>query len=323
MIKIKVLNMSYQKEVLINFNLEVKENELCVIMGESGSGKTTLLDIISGVVDGYDGEVLLDGVNINDLPVQKRQIGYVFQDFALYPNMSVYENVAFGLKLRKLKKDEIKKQVNEMLEYFSLTDIKDKNVTKISGGQKQRTALARALITKPKLLLMDEPLSNLDVHLKSSIIKEIKRIKNELDVTILLVTHSKQEAYALADQLVLLSEGRIIQKDTPYNMCKNPINIYVDKYLNGNFTNYIKSDKFNSIFGEEIQSGTVLGIRYNDFVISDSGVTFKVIDRVIVDDHYVYTLQNNDLVVNVATDFNQIFESCSIEVKLKNIRIYN
>jgi len=212
---IKLINISHsygEKLVLNELNLDITAGETTCLLGSSGCGKTTILRAIAGLEVPQEGEITIDGklVTANNkilLPTQDRHIGFVFQDLALWPHFTVYKNMAFGLKEQRIP--DVKKTVYEMLEYFNLRAYADKYPHQLSGGQKQLLAISRSLVLKPKILLMDEPLANLDVKLKRKILAYIKNLKQTFDISLIYVTHDHREAFAIADRVVVLNEGRI------------------------------------------------------------------------------------------------------------------
>ncbi|MCK5494590.1 MAG: ABC transporter ATP-binding protein, partial [Candidatus Omnitrophica bacterium] len=200
---------------LENLNIEVKKGEFHVLLGPSGSGKTTVISIIAGLTKQDKGTVIIGDCNVNDLPPEKRSVGFVFQDYAQFPHLSVFENVAYGLRVRKVKEKEIIQKVDCYLSKVGIEKERNKFPHQLSGGQKQRVALARALITEPEILLMDEPMSNLDVLTKEKIESELKKIQKETGVTTVYVTHNQDEAFALGDRVSVLNNGMIEQIESP------------------------------------------------------------------------------------------------------------
>ena len=218
------IDVSYdkKKQILKGLNLEVEEGELVSLLGPSGCGKSTTLRVVAGFIDPQGGTFTLDGEDMTKVPVHKRQFGLVFQSYALFPHLSVYDNVAFGLRTRKMDKDLIDKKVREILEVCGLTELADRFPKQMSGGQRQRVALARALVIEPKLLLLDEPLSNLDAKLRLSMRVEIKRLQKRLGITTLFVTHDQEECFSISDKVAVMNGGVIEQFDTPENIYKRP-----------------------------------------------------------------------------------------------------
>ncbi len=197
--------------VLKGVNLDIYENEFVTLLGPSGCGKTTLLRILGGFLDATEGEVIFDGEDISQVPPHKRELNTVFQKYALFPHMSVYQNIAFGLKIKKMSKDVIEQKVMKMLKLIGLEGFENKNVTLLSGGQQQRVAIARALVNEPKVLLLDEPLGALDLKLRKEMQYELKRIQQEVGITFIFVTHDQEEALTMSDKIVVMKDGEIQQ----------------------------------------------------------------------------------------------------------------
>ena len=222
-------------EAVKGLNLEVKDGEFLVLLGPSGCGKSTTLRMLAGLEDVSAGSIRIDGAKVNDLPPGARGLGMVFQSYALYPHMSISENLSFGLRMTKgedrLSDEEIVKRVQETAKLMGLTDQLDKKPKQLSGGQRQRVALGRALIRQPKVLLMDEPLSNLDAELRHHMRAEIRRIHDTLGTTTVYVTHDQIEAMTLADRIAILNEGELQQHGAPLDVYNNPVNDFVKGFL--------------------------------------------------------------------------------------------
>ena len=214
-----------------SMNLKAAEGEMIALLGGSGCGKTTTLRMIAGFTEPTAGQILVDGKNVSTIPPYRRNIGIFFQNYALFPHMTVFENVAFGLKLQKLPKNEIRERVEHMLALVKLTGMDKRYPRQLSGGQQQRVALARALVTRPSILLLDEPLSNLDAKLRVEMQVEIKRIQKELGITTIIVTHDHEEAVSLADRVIVMNAGHILQIGKPQEVYDNPVNLFVAKFL--------------------------------------------------------------------------------------------
>jgi spermidine/putrescine transport system ATP-binding protein len=212
-------------------DLDIAEGEFVVLLGPSGCGKTTTLRMIAGFVDPTHGKIRIGGDEVNLLPPRRRDIGMVFQNYALFPNMTVAENIGFGLRQRKVARDAIKRRVREMLELIHLADRGDDYIDQLSGGQQQRVALARALAASPRVLLMDEPLGALDMKLRESLQVELLRLQRELKITTILVTHDQQEAMVLADRVVIMADGKIQQVGTPRELYQRPANAFVANFI--------------------------------------------------------------------------------------------
>src|SRR5690625_2295133 len=211
--------------------IDVKRGELITFIGPSGCGKTTLLRTIAGFNQPTSGDIYLEGNRITDLVPEKRETGMVFQNYALFPHMTVFDNVAYGLNLLKLTKQKIKERVDEALTQVQLDGYGGRKPSELSGGQQQRVAIARCLVLRPKVLLLDEPLSNLDANLRMIMREEIRRLKEELDLTIIFVTHDQEEALSISDHVIVLDKGTIQQIDTPESIYKHPANEFVAKFV--------------------------------------------------------------------------------------------
>ncbi len=217
--------------VLKGINLDINENEFVTLLGPSGCGKTTLLRILGGFLSPTEGKVLFDNVDISNIPPYKREVNTVFQKYALFPHMNVYDNVAFGLKIKKEPKDIIEQKVMRMLKLVGLEEYRKRKVTEMSGGQQQRVAIARALVNEPKVLLLDEPLGALDLKLRKEMQHELKKIQQEVGITFIYVTHDQEEALTMSDKIVVMREGEILQIGTPTDIYNEPINEYVANFI--------------------------------------------------------------------------------------------
>ena len=213
--------------VLRGMSLVIADGELHAVLGPSGCGKTTTLRLIAGFLEPDGGRVLVDGRDVAGLPPERRRMGVVFQNYALFPQMTVAQNVAYGLKVARRPRDEVARAVGEHLDLVGLADVADRNVTELSGGQQQRVALARALAPGPEVLLLDEPLSNLDAELRQRMRDEVRRIQRQVGVTTLLITHDRQEALSLADTVSVMHEGRIAQTGSPREVYEHPADAFV------------------------------------------------------------------------------------------------
>ena len=217
--------------VLKSVNLDIYENEFVSLLGPSGCGKTTLLRILGGFLEASEGKIIFDGEDISNMPPYKRELNTVFQKYALFPHMSVAENIAFGLKIKKMSKDVIEQKVMKMLKLIGLEGYEDKNVTLLSGGQQQRVAIARALVNEPKVLLLDEPLGALDLKMRKEMQYELKRIQKEVGITFIYVTHDQEEALTMSDKIVVMDKGQIYQVGTPEEIYNEPENRYVANFV--------------------------------------------------------------------------------------------
>ena len=217
--------------VLKGINLDIYENEFVTLLGPSGCGKTTLLRILGGFLEGYEGQLIFDGQEISGVPPYKREINTVFQKYALFPHMNVYDNVAFGLKIKKEPKDIIEQKVKRMLKLVNLEDYAKRAVTEMSGGQQQRVAIARALVNEPMVLLLDEPLGALDLKLRKEMQHELKKIQQEVGITFIYVTHEQEEPLTLSDKIVVIKDGEIQQIGSPTDIYNEPVNEFVANFI--------------------------------------------------------------------------------------------
>ncbi len=232
LICLKDLVMEFGKDrVLDSINLSIEDKKSMTLLRPSGCGKTTTLRIIAGFQNPTSGEVFFDGQKINDVPPYKRQINTVFQNYALFPHLDVYDNIAFGLRISKLPEAEIDKRVGEMLEAVSLKGFENRKVTSLSGGQQQRVAIARALVNRPKVLLLDEPLGALDLRLRKDMQNELKAIQQEVGITFVYVTHDQEEALSMSDTIVVMDGGKIQQIGTPEDIYNEPANAFVADFI--------------------------------------------------------------------------------------------
>ena len=231
-IELKNISKSFDGDVVLdNISLDIYDNEFLTLLGPSGCGKTTTLRIISGFVQPDEGEVVFMGDDITDVPPHKRNVNTVFQRYALFPHLNVFENIAFPLREKKVPKAEIEEKVKEMLKLVMLTGFEKRNVTSLSGGQQQRVAIARALINHPKVLLLDEPLSALDLKLRKDMQQELKKIQKSPGITFVFVTHDQEEALSMSDTIVVMSEGKIQQIGTPVDIYNEPENAFVADFI--------------------------------------------------------------------------------------------
>lgn len=232
LIRLRDLCMAFGDElVLDHINLYINDSEFLTLLGPSGCGKTTTLRIIGGFTTPTSGDVTFDGVRINDVPPHKRQINTVFQKYALFPHLDVFENIAFGLRIAKVPAEEIEERVTEMLGVVSLKGFEHRKITQLSGGQQQRVAIARALVNRPKVLLLDEPLGALDLRLRKDMQIELKRIQQQMGITFIYVTHDQEEALTMSDTVVVMDKGRIQQIGTPEDIYNEPKNAFVADFI--------------------------------------------------------------------------------------------
>ena len=285
-LSLKNISKKYKdKEILKNITFDIKEGELVCILGPSGCGKTTLLNIIGGFVSDYSGDVLLSNENINNIPPEKREIATVFQSYGLFTHKNVIDNVSYGLKLLKIDKNTREKKARDMLEKVGLAGYEKKKIKELSGGEQQRVAIARSMVLNPKLLLLDEPLSNLDVHLRDVMRKEIKRIQKQFGVTMIIVTHDQEDAFKLADRVIVINEGHIEQIGTPEELYKQPKSNFISSFIGEN--NIIDENlvirpeeitiKLDDSGDGEVVDVTYLGATVEYLVGTSDGNTLKVL----------------------------------------------
>ena len=335
-------------EVIPKLNLKVREGEFFTLLGPSGCGKTTLLRMVAGFNSIEGGTISFNDKVINDLPAGKRNIGMVFQNYAVFPHMSVQKNVEFGLKNRKIPKDEIDRRVAEVLKAVKIDGLKDRMPQNMSGGQQQRIALARAIVIEPDVLLMDEPLSNLDAKLRIEMREVIKELQHNVGITTIYVTHDQEEAMAVSDRIAVMKDGVIQQVGTPRNIYHRPANIFVATFIGssnivkGVLTRTEKEDilqigdycmtlgnvkKDKKPGSEEVQ----VSIRPEEFVISASGkgVRGTVESSVFLgtSTRYDIKLENGDKVMlmeeSSETDFFHKGDSVCLDIKAEKINVYD
>lgn len=241
MLELRNLTKTYGSNVVLdNVSIKINRGELVALLGPSGAGKTTIIKLIGGFIESDSGEILIDGDNVTNVPSYRRNIGVVFQDYALFPHMTVEQNVAFGLKMRNIPEKEIKARVEGALQLVGLAGINKRYPNQLSGGQQQRVALARAIVIQPKLLLLDEPLSNLDAKLRTQVRRDICELQEKLNITTLLVTHDQEEAMTMGKRLAILNRGKIQQVGTPLEVYTEPINLFVAGFLGTPTMNFIE-----------------------------------------------------------------------------------
>ena len=259
-IDLKNITVSYgDNTVLENLNLYINEKEFITLLGPSGCGKTTTLRAIAGFVKPDSGDIIFEGKRINDLPPHKRKVNTIFQRYALFSHLNVYENIAFGPQLQKKSKDEVRKTVADMLSLVNLKGFEKRPINSLSGGQQQRVAIARALANKPHVLLLDEPLGALDLKLRKDMQRELKNIQQELGITFIYVTHDQEEALSMSDTVVVMDKGKIQQIGTPEDIYNEPVNAFVADFIG--------------------ESNIVDAIMIDDYTVTFGGVKFKCLDK--------------------------------------------
>ena len=270
-----------------NINLDLEKGEMVALLGGSGCGKTTILRMIAGFIKPNEGTIEIDGKVMNSIPAYKRNVGIFFQNYALFPHMSVFDNIAFSLKLKKMPKDEIKKKVEDILALVKLQGLGERYPRELSGGQQQRVALARALVMEPNVLLLDEPLSNLDAKLRVEMQVEIKRIQRHLGITTIIVTHDQEEAVSLADRIIIMNAGHILQTGTPKYVFNHPATPFVADFMG--FANFVNG-KVTAVDGDRITITTPNGISVTS--IDDES------DDMTVGDEAVFTIRPENVIIH-------------------------
>ena len=325
----KKVNLQITDEGVVavqEFNLDIKDKEFIVLVGPSGCGKSTTLRMVAGLEEISGGELIIDGKVVNDIAPKDRDIAMVFQNYALYPHMTVYENMAFSLKLRKVPKDEIDKKVREAAEILDITQYLDRKPKALSGGQRQRVAIGRAIVRAPKVMLMDEPLSNLDAKLRNEMRAEIIKLRERIDTTFIYVTHDQTEAMTLGDRIVIMRDGYIQQIGTPQEVFNHPANLFVAGFIGMPVMNFFdgkltrEGDKFfvevggykveldrekeARLLNNNVQSQPVtLGVRPEHTDVSDHGVAAKVDVSEMMGSsvHLHVTAEGRDVIIIVPT----------------------
>lgn len=260
LIELKHISKSFGSlKALDDFNLSIDENEFLTLLGPSGCGKTTCLRLIGGFETADEGSIIFDGSIINDLEPNQRQINTCFQKYALFPHLNVFENIAFGLRIKKLPQTEIKERVDNVLKLVKLTGYEERSISTLSGGQQQRIAIARAIVNRPKVLLLDEPLGALDLKLRQEMQYELKEMQRELGITFVYVTHDQEEALTMSDTIVIMNEGRILQIGTPEDIYNEPKNRFVANFIG--------------------DSNIFEGVMLEDYLVSFCGHVFECVDK--------------------------------------------
>ncbi|MDE3281984.1 ABC transporter ATP-binding protein [Lacticaseibacillus parahuelsenbergensis] len=245
-------------QVLKDVNIEIEQGKFYTLLGPSGSGKTTILRAIAGFLDISEGEVLFDGKKINDVPANQRKVNTVFQDYALFPHLNVFDNVAFGLRLHRMSKETIQTKVTDALKMVRLQGYADREISELSGGQQQRVAIARAIVLEPQVLLLDEPLSALDAKLRKDMQYELRELQERLGITFLFVTHDQEEALALSDEIFVMNDGQVQQSGTPVDIYDEPVNHFVADFIG--------------------ESNIIPGHMIKDFLVEFNGKQFECAD---------------------------------------------
>ncbi len=273
-LSIKSVSKAYDGvTVLDQINIEIEKGSFTTLLGPSGCGKSTLLRLISGIEKTDQGQIIIDDKDVTNLSSQERSVGLVFQHYALFPNLSVFENVAFGLRYKKEKKEIIQQKVSDMLKLVGLEHKADQYPFQLSGGQKQRIALARALILEPSVLLLDEPLSALDAKVRETLRTQIKKIQRSLNLTVIFVTHDQEEALSISDRILVMKLGKVEQDATPQILYDQPKTNYVASFI-GHY-NLLSSSEYETLFGEKVNEPTVI-LKPESIYFSETGVEVEV-----------------------------------------------
>jgi iron(III) transport system ATP-binding protein len=331
-IEIKNINVSYgSNHVLKEVSLNIENKDFYTFLGPSGCGKTTLLRLIAGFEKSSSGELFIDGKEVSNLNPWERDVGMVFQNYALWPHMTVYKNISFGLEEKKIDKKEIKSRVDEVLELVDLKDLSGRYPFQLSGGQQQRVALARTLVVKPKVLLLDEPLSNLDAKLRVQMRKELQDLHKKIGITSIFVTHDQEEANSMSTNLAILNEGVVQQVGKPVDLYNNPENIFVANFLGT--TNVIdgtfKNNNFTSSEGLEIKNiiddkkGTNILLRPQNLYLHGNNNDFQNFEGIVINQEFLgnivrYTVdvKNHLLIVDSLHEVNKKIYSPNEKIKI-------
>ena len=326
----KKINLQITDEGVVavqQFSLDIKDNEFIVLVGPSGCGKSTTLRMVAGLEEITSGELYIDGKLVNDVEPKDRDIAMVFQSYALYPHMTVYDNMAYSLKIKKVPKDEIDRKVREAAEILDITQYLDRKPKALSGGQRQRVAIGRAIVRNPKVLLMDEPLSNLDAKLRNQMRSELIKLRQRINTTFIYVTHDQIEAMTLGDRIVVMKDGYIQQIGTPQQVFDHPANLFVSGFIGTPQMNYFDArlslkngryfvdiDDLSIELGEEKQQrlkdnevkeqDIILGVRPEHLVISDKGIKGRVDVSELMGSscHLHMTVKGKDVITIVPTE---------------------
>lgn len=290
------------KQVLSNIKLAIKEKEFVTFLGPSGCGKTTTLRIIGGFTSHTSGQILFDGEDISTIPPYKRQINTVFQKYALFPHLNIYENIAFGLRIKKLSNDVIDQKVKKMLKLVNLEGFENRKIQSLSGGQQQRIAIARALVNEPKVLLLDEPLGALDLKLRKEMQYELKTMQQELGITFIYVTHDQEEALTMSDRIVVMRDGHIQQIGTPEDIYNEPMNDFVADFIG----------ESNIMTGMMVKDYSCI-INDHEYVCVDKGFeNNEFVDIVIRPEDIVIVEENKSKITGLVTDV--VFKGVHYEI---------
>lgn len=339
---LKNIKKAYDKKNVIDgIDLDIKDKEFLVLVGASGCGKSTILRMIAGLEDITSGDIFIGDKKVNKVPPKDRDIAFVFQSYALYPHMTVQENIAFGLKMRKIKEEVIAQKVHDAAESLNLTDLLDRKPKQLSGGQRQRVALGRAIVREPKVFLMDEPLSNLDAKLRVQMRSEIKKLHQKLQTTFIYVTHDQTEAMTMGDRIVILEKGVIQQIGTPEEIYNNPKNLFVAGFIGTPQMNFLSGTMLNDTLAigdvpihlSESQKNTIgtrknviIGIRPENMTSAEGEIKLAVnVDMVemLGSEKIVYFyIGKNRCSIKLAPDF-AVDESLVLRIDKNNLLFFD
>lgn len=343
----------YGENVIIpNLSVDIENGELFTLLGPSGCGKTTLLRMIAGFNSIEGGIIKFDEDVINEVPAHKRNIGMVFQSYAIFPHLTVRQNIEYGLKMKKVKKSIMKQKVNEILNTVKIEQYQDRLPERLSGGQQQRVALARAIVIEPTVLLMDEPLSNLDAKLRVEMRAAIKDVQKKVGITTVYVTHDQEEALAISDRIAVMKDGVIQQVGKPHEIYLRPSNIFVASFIGHSnvfkgiievlgekvFVTFYNGYKIEMSNLDQIKDGQQIqvSIRPEEFIISDKGFTGKITSSTFLGKYVNYTVEfDNDIVeelegvieftqdLNMVSKIYEVGETIGLEVNVNKINVYS
>ena len=288
--------------VLHDINFELEKGKFYTLLGPSGCGKTTILRLIAGFADATEGVIKINGETVNDIPANRRKVNTVFQDYALFPHMNVFDNIAFGLTIKKMPKDQIIQKVKEALKMVQLEGYENREISEMSGGQQQRVAIARAIVNEPDVLLLDEPLSALDLKLRTDMQYELRELQQRLGITFIFVTHDQEEALAMSDWIFVMNKGAIVQSGTPVDIYDEPIDRFVADFIG----------ESNIVPGTMVEDYKVRFVG-KEFECSDAGITPGEKIEIVIrpEDLELTTVENGKLVVNIDT---QLFLGVHYEI---------
>lgn len=288
--------------VLHDINFELEKGKFYTLLGPSGCGKTTILRLIAGFADATEGVIKINGETVNDIPANRRKVNTVFQDYALFPHLNVFDNIAFGLTIKKMPKDQIIQKVKEALKMVQLEGYENREISEMSGGQQQRVAIARAIVNEPDVLLLDEPLSALDLKLRTDMQYELRELQQRLGITFIFVTHDQEEALAMSDWIFVMNKGAIVQSGTPVDIYDEPIDRFVADFIG----------ESNIVPGTMVEDYKVRFVG-KEFECSDAGITPGEKIEIVIrpEDLELTTVENGKLVVNIDT---QLFRGVHYEI---------